>query len=559
MLGEHSTQNQDSGPKAPEAKNDASSYGSVEFPDRKLWANGAKSASNKTRILPFKVLVRDVSLGGTVVEANGYQKDDRPIVVTQNFLPSLQHRGGLPVQIDADPDDNKSTNHIAVPCLRTGEIALTTTLADGLEQYYRDYGLLEKDARLITFNGRVNAGRSTGFPHFDPLSLAVENKCQFDRGYFVSTFTSPFIREQAVGMGLLPVQTSDSSQTNDKIAFGESAARYGYSVCPRVVLRGESDIMKAAREFADSPVWVKFSHAFGGDLLFKVEKPVSEEKIARAIGQIHKSVKQSMLVNQYDGATLEDVWPSHDLLPKFGGICVEQDARYIGSSCVPGEVVVNGSNLMQVNHDGSCVIHGYFRQIVSPAGEFLGSCSFDPLQQFGVTIANELDSQFRGIARYCHEELNLHGLVGVDFMLIEGPDSRLSTVMIELNGRPPISACSHIIGTEKLGAQFWVSKYVWAPQPLTSARDFEQLTFDGQNFLSRTSPTEGVIVPMYIASVFNRLSNGCTEVIIPKRWGQVLVAGESLEHCQELFKVLERNGVSFTKPDSKGVEPSTQT
>ena len=46
-----------------------------------------------------------VKLGESVVRANGYEINERPIVVVQNFLPSLRSKGGFPIQIDSEPDD----------------------------------------------------------------------------------------------------------------------------------------------------------------------------------------------------------------------------------------------------------------------------------------------------------------------------------------------------------------------------------------------------------------------------------------------------------------------
>ncbi len=491
----------------------------------------------------------EIRLGDTVVRANGHLPNDKPIVVVQNFLPSLRESGGFPIQIDAVPDDNKSTNHLAVPCLGDNEVALTTTLAEGLVDYYVERGLIASAGQVVSFNGRLNRLRSMGFPHFDPVSLALQDRAPLGGGYFVSAFTSPYIREQARQLGLAPVQVSDSFETNDKIGFGAFAERYGYSCCPRVALNSPNDIDVAVTRFRDTPAWVKFSHAFGGDLLAKVEAPVTARKIVEVIDRMFRAVETATRVNSYGGHNLESIWPMGELLPRCGGIVVEQDARHIGGFITPGRVLSTGSNLMQVNHDGTSSVRGYFEQIIGPAGDFWGSCAFDPIERFGACVKADLDRQFRAIARYCREQLRLFGLVGVDFMIVERPDGEVRAVMIELNGRPPISACSHIVGTEKLKAPFWVSRYMLAPNNLESVHDFEETVTVGGRNLARSSPAEGAVVPMYLASVAHQHEDGRSEVLIKKNWGQILVAGESREHCAEIFRALEQDkGVRFTSP-----------
>ncbi len=163
----------------------------------------------------------------------------------------------------------------------------------------------------------------------------------------------------------------------------------------------------------------------------------------------------------------------------------------------------------------------------------------------------EIDRQFQAVARYACEQLNLYGLVGVDFMIIEGSDGKVRPVMIELNGRPPISACSHIVGTEKLKAPFWISRYMWTPDNLYSAADFERFVTINDTNYARTSPDEGVVIPMYLASVTHKDEAGNSSVVVPKNWAQVLVAGRDKEHCEEIFHLLQTGtGIHFTRPNS---------
>ena len=492
-----------------------------------------------------------VKLGESVVRANGYEINERPIVVVQNFLPSLRSKGGFPIQIDSEPDDNKSTNHLAVPCLGDNEIALTTTLPPGLLRYYEERGLISSADQVVSFNGDLGRKRGVGFPHFDPVTLALKEGCDLGSGYFASAFTSDYIREQASDLGLLPVQQSDSFLTNDKVGFGTFAPVYGYSCCPRVVLKSSSDIDLAIERFAHAPVWVKYSHAFGGDLLMKVDAPLTSEKLLGAIQRMYRSVKHAAEVNDYSGASVEDLWPQGSLLPRCGGISVDLDARYIDGFTTPGKVLAVGSNLMQINSDHSSNIEAYFEQIIGPAGDFWGSCAFDPARKFGPFIKAELDRQFKAIAKYACEQLNLFGIVGVDFMIIERADGHIRPVMIELNGRPPLSACSHIVGTEKLKAPFWISRYMWAPHDLRSAADFEAaVTVDGTNY-ARTSTDEGAVIPMYLASVTQEDRRGNASVVIAKNWAQILVAGNTKKDCDEIFRKLEdENGIHFVRPNS---------
>lgn len=492
-----------------------------------------------------------VQLGESVVRANGFEVNSKPIVVVQNFLPSLRSRGGFPIQIDSEPDDNKSTNHLAVPCLGDNEIALTTTLPPGLVQYYVERGLIRSSEQVVSFNGDLGTKRGVGFPHFDPVTLAQKERRDLGSGYFASAFTSDYIREQATDLGLHPVQQSDSYLTNDKVGFGTFASLYGYSCCPRVALRSVSDIDLAVETFGHAPVWVKYSHAFGGDLLMRVDAPVTSEKLLIAIQRMYRSVRHATEVNDYSGASIEHLWPSDSLLPKCGGITIDLDARYIDGFSTPGKVLAVGSNLMQINSDHTAHVEGYFEQIIGPAGDFWGSCALDPAKKFGPFMKAELDRQFNAIAQYASEQLKLFGIVGVDFMIIERPDGKIRPVMIELNGRPPMSACSHIVGTEKLKAPFWISRYMWAPHDIHSAADFEEaVTVDGTNY-ARTSPDEGTVVPMYLASVTHEDRQGKPSVVIAKNWAQILVAGKSRKHCEEIFHRLHTmKGIHFIRPNS---------
>jgi hypothetical protein len=487
-------------------------------------------------------------LGESVVRANGFQLDGRPVVVAQNFLPSLRTQGGFPLQIDPVPDDNKSTNHLAVPCLGPQEVALTTTLLPGLLDYYVERGLLSSREQVISFNGDSKNSQNSGFPHFDPLSLALKSENVLQGGYFVSAFSSEFVREQATRLGLVPVQRSDSYETNDKIGFSQAADEYGFTCCPGIALKSSIDILNAAERFRDSSVWVKYSHAFGGDLLSQVKAPVSVGNILSAISTVADSIRQAAEVNDYQGVTFEDLWPEGSLIPQCGGFLIEQDARHLNPQR-PGKVLSTGSNLMLVHKGGKTSIKAYFQQIVGPSGDFWGSSALNVEESFGQELRNELDRQCRAIGRYCDRALGLNGLVGVDFMIIQDHDGRVRPVMIELNGRPPISACSHIVGTEKLRAPFWISRYMWTPRPLEHAQQFEELvTIDGKNF-ARTAPTVGSVIPMYLASVTHRHENGQQEIVTKKNWGQILVAGQSQGHCMEIFEKLKRKGISFIRPN----------
>lgn len=519
-------------------------------PQKRTSLPGSQEAQTSERSAAGSHL-KQVRLGGSVVEANGYELNDLSVVVVQNFLPSLRSKGGLPLQIDPGPDDNKSTNHLAVPCLASNERALTTTLPPRLDEYYVEVGLIDSKDQVISVNGELGPRRFIGFPHFDPVSLAIKQRLELEPSYFTSAFTSDYIRGQARDLGLRPVQQSDSYLTNDKIGFAAHASAYGYSCCPHVALKTAEDIDTAAQLFQGKPVWIKYSHAFGGDLLMKVESPLSAQKLCTAVGRMYRSVSQAAQVNDYGGATIDTLWPFDSLLPRCGGISVELDARYIDGFQTPGRVLCTGSNLMEIRSDGASRVRGYFEQIIGPTGDFWGSCAFDPLEKFGPFMKEELDRQFMAIARYAAEQLNLFGLVGVDFMVVERPDGEIRPVMIELNGRPPISACSHIVGSEKLQAPFWVSRYMWAPSNLESAADFEQVvTVNGKN-RARTDVNDGVVVPMYLASVSHRDPTGKSSVVISKNWAQVLVAGEDKKHCEEIFSELQRDqGVSFTRPNS---------
>ncbi len=488
-----------------------------------------------------------ISLGNSVAICHGASSNDATIVVTQNFLPPLRDKGGLHVQVDGDCTESFPLNFLAIPCAGSGEVPLTLTPQPGLLEYFHDIELIAPDQETLHVSPGANS--RTTYPSHDPLSL-VSSSHSFPshlRGAsFVSAFTSNFVRAQAEALGLNTPQTSDSFQTNDKRAFREAASRFGFSVAAGLELHSWNDVQVACSTFQDTPVWMKFSHAFGGsNLLTRIESPLTAEKLISARDMIRGTAQKAATKSQAGLSVMNRVWPDSSFGPSEYALVLEQDLGMLG------EIVAIGSNLMTIANDGSHKTQAHFRQMISPTGEFLGSMIFSPKNELGTEIAAELEIQFGRIARYASEELSLFGIVGVDFMIIKShEDDKLRAVMIELNGRPPISACSYIVGTQKLQAPAWISQYMWSPRPLNTVEDFEDLVnVGGANYSRGSSVDSGIVVPMHLSSLFRENSKGDLSLKVESNWAQVLIAGSSPEHCAQIQEALKRNsGVSFVEP-----------
>lgn len=483
-----------------------------------------------------------LSLGHSVVAHNGFDPCNARTVVSHNFIPGLNHQGGLPIHLDPEPDYNKASSLLALPCLHKNEDCLTFPPQPGLVDYYKDIGLLHPDHNRIHVvwpdQERFRAG---DYSSFEPLNMAHAQGLSFSDDYFVSAFTSPLIRENAVSIGLTPVQKSDSFDTNNKAAFRNAATKYGFKVLPGVELHSLADVMLAVEKFHNSPTWIKFSHSFGGDLVIPLQAPLTYEKLFNARQVIRNEVKKGLEFSGLENLTLAEFWPKNSFSPSWCSLLIEKDA-----SCC-GDIMVNGSNVMTVAKDGSVSVLGYFKQLTKN-GMFQGSLAFDPAAEFGDIAKSDLEEQFRRIGVYCAEELKIHGVVGIDFMLLKSRNSqnaRLQPVIIELNGRPPVSACSHIVA-DKIGATHWISRDVAAPFNLNTCSDFEDaVTVNGHNY-ARGNPEAGMVLPIMLNSLYGKTELGEPIVLSSSRTVKILIAAKSQQACSEILTDLEReNGLDL--------------
>lgn len=510
---------------------------------------------------PDEVRTSPITLGKTVVECHrGSSIDqgngsslDSGVVICQNFLPPLVEEDGVkyPVQIDGDPIENASLNFLALPCAVDNEIPITLTTQPGLTDYYRQIGLVSPD--LVHHEVSPRPGATPSYSTHDPLSRALAETKWSDLSFelgdlnFVSAFTSENVRAQAAELGLVTIQTSNSFATNDKRAFREAASRYDFVVAPGCEVTDYSQLDHICTIYKDSPIWIKFSHAFGGsDLLAKINTPLTPQKIAAERDKIRQVVDRSLIQNSELGLNIDQMWPADSFSPDHYALTVEQDLAAFG------KIVAVGSNLMTIDHNGRSSTEAYFQQVVAPNGDFMGSMICNPEEVWGAAVKSELDHQFQEIARYAADELSMYGIVGVDFIIVRSKhDGTLIPFMLELNARPPISACSYIVGTTKLEAPAWISRYVWAKSgPLNTMADFEDMvTVDGNNYARTESTDKGMIIPMHLSSLYEDRRIGRT-LNHAQNWAQILIAGSSVGHCLELQRKLgDRQGVSFQAPN----------
>ena len=503
--------------------------------DRGPNANPPQSAPPIARSAPW-------TPGATIARCNGLLHDGAYLVAS-NFVVGQTAVGCSPAAVVPYAIEDTYLSRLSEAVLGPREHALSIPSIPGHQQYLRAMGMLLPSNTIIELPYNPLDRDAVGYPAAEIFSLAKKRGLEdFQGGCVVSWFPSPAVEATVKDLGCFTPQTSNSYFTNNKVYLREKAAEYGIQMCDGLVVRERDDLALAETRFANAKrVWIKNDIGSGGDGVVLLEAPITKERLERAIEKQFNLAKEAFRVNQFDSYDLASYWGSNDpkLPPRAPArIVIEADAS------VHGEVIANCSNLILVKNDGSFSVERYFRQRVTAEGAYQGS---QPFVELDPPTRADLDRAMEPLVKFCAAH-GLFGIVGVDFMLVRLPDGIIEARIIELNGRPPVSA-SAAMAAEKLGAQAWINCNMWGPHELHTMDDFERMmTFAGVNH-ARTSLQEGLVFPLAFRALYSLSADGSKELFHPSQSARILICGESIEHCEALLaQLIDEKKISLSPP-----------
>ena len=474
----------------------------------------------------------DYTLGGSVLKAHGITPDGETFYLRSYAGATLDEQGrAVPFTISPDPSDSMLSIQ-AVPSLAPGESAICSVLPPDFEDYLRRQGLLDRTSRVVQV---PHTAGGTAYPFRDQLLGAAKAEMDFAGAHLVFTFPNAHAFSFAEQLRFTPVQLSEATHCNNKAEFREAMQKAGVPVFPGGVLNSEADIYRICEELAvydrGKGFVVKLAHGAGGDTVKISHSEITPSNVLARIEELRSVVQEAFDLGSYDPAVREDYWPTDSLLPSGSKIIFELHADNLG------EVLLNGSNTILVNQDGSYNVMHYYQQITDE-GIFLGSAPLFLEAQDRALLENSMAL----VADHCRS-LNLFGLVGVDFMLVQEGD-KLVPYLYELNGRPSSSAVAHRLA-DKLGAPYFINTAFKAVSAeVNSIADFERLLksnpltadlFDGEH--------ERVVLTAPYA-VWNLNEEG--QPVLEQghhKFKAMVVSHRSQEHCREARQRMIESGV----------------
>lgn len=502
------------------------------------------------------VMSMGLSLGGSVHRCERTDTapttTDTPTVVAHNFhnrvtpVPGHHRSVKLPLHVDPTPQDSLAICQLPLMALGPSEISIIPRPIPGAIEYTVSEGLAAP-GQIICLDPASADPRKLA--NDDLISMAaalpIAERSRLAGLPFVSAFTTASIREQAAALGMVPIQRSDSVLADNKSAFLLHAEKHGVQVCEHYDF---SDINAPSKIYSGKLQrhggWVKVSNAMGGCGLSYLDPHFTPDHVSHALARLRGDVQQSLIASRvFSEAAHELVWPHDQVSSPFFPITIEVDA-----SCY-GEKILVGSSVVEINRLGTHRTHAYFQQIIGEGGEFLGSALLNVPSRFGASLFEKLEDQAARIARLACDDLGFAGIAGIDFIVVQDEDRNLDVRIIELNARPPISATSYILGSQKLGASAWRAPYLVTDRPIVSMLQLEQLlTIDGKN-LTRTDPDAGRITPLHFGTLTKGAGDSAT-IVRPANWCQVLISAASEAAIDILIsKVQGRGEVRFGRPN----------
>ena len=556
--------------------------------DKNLVANTDVSVEREIQ-LPGDYRVRRISgdfqtpLGLALNAAFLHDKlasSEHPPVSIGNWIPaphSEGREGSVPPFHVPDPAGDAYLAGLNVAALDDGEEALSPRLMPGWVDHLKEIGVVPHDAivhevdfnvvEMLSIEGGSAVRKLAGFPHTDILSRAAAQGVQLKPGQLVSaTFPTPFVREQVAELGGVLVQDSDTSRTNNKHQFRQAAERYGFSVFPGVSVSSEAELIEHAQElhrvcdhaqsFGATPKYVarlKDPCSSGGDGVRGIEAPISKHALRSALDSILGGIERSYQLAEYGDRSMALRWRDARKSSFPHPLVLEHDAATVG------EVLFNGSFMVEIHDDGRYAVPRYFGQKTDREGSFRGGYTIDKTSPQWSSVFTEsadqlLTESIDGVVRYWHGELGVRGMAGVDFMLVRRyEDGAIVPYLFDPNVRPTINSISNAIAGKverATGFTAWENLNGWAPRELTSMSDFESLLNLGEGLDFYRGCEYGIVVPIAHRSMYSKNDDGSVSCVRPTCAAKFLIAATDEAAVENISRLLaERRGLRYSSDE----------
>jgi len=503
-----------------------------------------------------------------------------PPVSIGNWIPAPHGANGAkhapPFHVP-DPAGDAYLAGLNVAALDQGEEAISPRLMPGWLEHLQAIGVVPHDAvvhevdfnvvEVPSFENGESVRKLAGFPHTDILSQAANQGVRLKPGQLVSaTFPTPYVREQVEKLGGALVQESDTARTNNKHEFRQAAGRYGFSVFPGISVSSEAELLEHLEELrrvdeyalscGANPKYLarlKDPCSSGGDGVRGIEAPLSVTGMRAALDGLLDGIQRSYHLADYGDRSMMFQWRASREGQFPYPLVLEHDAATVG------EVLFNGSFMVEIHDDGRYAVPRYFGQRTDREGSFRGGYTIDHTSpqwsEVFTDAANELlDSSIDGVVQYWHGELGVRGMAGVDFMLVRRyEDGEIVPYLFDPNVRPTINSISNAIAHKverATGFSAWENMNGWSQTPLTSMEDFESLLNLGPGLDFYRGCEYGIVVPIAHRSMFARDEDGSISCVRPTCAAKFLIAAKDEASVETISKLLaDRRGLRYSSDE----------
>lgn len=232
-----------------------------------------------------------------------------------------------------------------------------------------------------------------------------------------------------------------------------------------------------------------------------------------------------------------------------GGVSFPRPLVLEHDAATVGEVLFNGSFMVEIHNDGRYAVPRYFGQKTDREGSFRGGYTIDASSPQWAPVFTEearalLAQSIDGVVRYWHGELGVRGMAGVDFMLVRRyEDGAIVPYLFDPNVRPTINSISSVIARKverAFGFTAWENINGWAQTDLTSMKDFENLLNLGGEFDFYHGCKYGIVVPIAHRAMFSRTGDGVTSCVRPACSAKFLIAAPNEMMVERISLLLTR-------------------
>ncbi|MBI2033422.1 MAG: hypothetical protein HYT10_03115 [Candidatus Levybacteria bacterium] len=474
-------------------------------------------------------------IGFDALRAHGRHNGEIPVVNT--VFP-----GEDPGQVYPFPKGDVYLTQLGVRVAEPDSVTMVMKLLPGgagypsEKEYLRKIGLLPETASVIEVTPQIHTDNALGYPFTDPAGLLRgEVAIAHSPGrklYYVSAFSNDQITTMAEELGMATLDRPHSDRTNNKALLRVQKDKYGIRMFDGMVIDTIDDIERLTEKFRGKTMWMKYPTGSGGDLVHRIQS-VNSESVLETVEKIREEVMKAFEYGSYDTQGRE-YWPKDALHPEEFPLVIEIDATE------EGRIILNGSNSFTTYNDGRVIVHGFFEQITSDVGEYLGSQPMIDDKEMRSLI---LEQTFH-LARYNTEENGYYGNQGADYFVIQRFDGRKEVRVVELNSRPPISMYAHIVA-HRLGFPAWINVNVQlnSGREIRDMSDFFEAIGEDLAYGKETSDGKLQIVPLAFRTIQSRTRERGEETIASPQFKAVLL-GQTPQHCRLLQEVLRERGVS---------------